>query len=155
MPFVVTGLSPDPFAPLFGLDAAALAERGVIRMTVDSKPGFPCRVTLEDAEPGETALLLNYEHQPAGTSYRSRHAIFVREAARAPARFEGVVPPVLADRLLSLRAFDAGHMMLDAEVVEGIDASPVNERLLANPATAYLHAHAARRGCFVARIDRA
>lgn len=155
MSFVVAGLSPEPFAPLFGLDAAALAERGVIRMTVDSKPGFPCRITLEDAEPGETALLLNYEHQPAGTPYRSRHAIFVRETARAPARFEGVVPPVMATRLLSLRAFDASHMMIDAEVVEGADAAPLIERFLENPATAYLHAHAARRGCFVARIDRA
>lgn len=154
MSFVVTGLPVEPFRPLFGLDAAALAARGVVRMTADSKPGFPCRITLEDAEPGETVLLLNHEHLAVDTPYRSRHAIFVRESAKAPARVDGVVPPVMATRLLSLRAFDAADMMIDAEVVEGTDAAPLIERFLHNPATAYLHAHAARRGCFVARIDR-
>jgi len=155
MSFVVTGLPVEPFRPLFGLDAAALAARGAVRMTADSKPGFPCRITLEDAEPGETVLLLNHEHLAVDTPYRSRHAIFVRESATAPARVDGVVPPVMATRLLSLRAFDAADMMIDAEVVEGADAAPLIERFLDNPATAYLHAHAARRGCFVARIDRA
>lgn len=155
MSFVVTGLPVEPFRPLFGLDAAVLAARGVVRMTADSKPGFPCRITLEDAEPGETVLLLNHEHLAVDTPYRSRHAIFVRETATAPARVEGVVPQVMATRLLSLRAFDAADMMIDAEVVEGADAAPLIERFLDNPATAYLHAHAARRGCFVARIDRA
>ncbi|MFV3456565.1 DUF1203 domain-containing protein, partial [Mycobacterium tuberculosis] len=31
---------------------------------------------------GDAAILLNYEHQPADTPYRSRHAIFVREGAQ-------------------------------------------------------------------------
>lgn len=155
MSFVVTGLPVEPFTALFGQDEAALSAAGVIRMTADAKPGFPCRITLEDAEPGETVLLLNHEHLAVDTPYRSRHAIFVRESAGAPARFDGVVPPVMATRLLSLRAFDAADMMIDAEVVEGADAAPLIERFLDSPATAYLHAHAARRGCFVARIDRA
>ena len=38
---------------------------------------------MRDIEPGETALLLNYTHQPAGTPYRASHAIFVREGATA------------------------------------------------------------------------
>lgn len=87
MSFVVIGLAAEPFAPLFGADAAALAAAGAIRFNVDAKPGFPCRITLEDAEPGETVLLLNHEHQAADTPYRARHAIFSareRERARAP-----------------------------------------------------------------------
>lgn len=54
MPFRITGLSPESFQPLFGLSGAALAARGVIRQIADKRPGFPCRITLEDAEPGET-----------------------------------------------------------------------------------------------------
>ena len=154
MSFVVTGLAAEPFAPLFNLDDAALAARGVIRMTVDSKPGFPCRITLEDAEPGETVLLLNHEHHDAETPYRSRHAIFVRESAVAPARVENALPPALAGRLLAIRSYDAVGMMIDAEVIEGAEAEPLIERFLADPRAAYLHAHNARRGCFAARIDR-
>ncbi|HRD47861.1 MAG TPA: DUF1203 domain-containing protein [Caulobacter sp.] len=154
MSFVVTGLSPAPFSDLFGADAAALAEAGAIRRRVDAAPGFPCRIRLVDATPGETVLLLNHEHQPADTPYRSRHAIFVTEGADAAARYVDQIPPSLVARLLALRAFDAEGMMLDAEVVDGAQAEPLIERLLADPRTDYLHAHAAKRGCYLARIDR-
>lgn len=153
MPFVVTGLSPDTFAPLFGADEAALAAAGAVRYRVDASPGFPCRITLEDAEPGESVLLLNHEHHAVGP-YRARHAIFVRESAATPARYENVMPPALASRLLAIRAYDEGGMMIDAEIVEGVNAVPLVERLLADPRAVYLHAHNARRGCFAARIDR-
>jgi len=61
----------------------------------------------------------------------------------------------LRRRLLSLRGFDLAGMLLDAEVVEGGVAAPMIDRMLANPAVAYLHAHYARPGCYAARIDRA
>ena len=57
-------------------------------------------------------------------------------------------------RLLSLRAFDNDHMMVDADVVDGAEAEPVIERLLANARTAYVHAHYAKAGCYAARIER-
>lgn len=155
MPFRITGLDPAPFAPLFGLPGAELAARGVQRMVVDTKPGFPDRIELRDLDPGETVLLLNHVHQPADTPYRASHAIFVREGAVAA--FEGVgdVPEVLASRPLSLRAFDADHMMIDADLVDGRVVAFAIERLLADPCVAYLHAHYAKRGCYAARIDRA
>ena len=152
--FVIRGLDPAPFLRFYGQSDAALAEQGVVRMRVDATPGFPCRVTLEDVAPGADVLLLNFEHLPVATPYRARHAIFVREGADAPARFEDVVPDVLARRLLSLRAFDAAGMMTDADVIDGIDLAPAIERMLADPAVMYLHAHNAKRGCFAARIDR-
>lgn len=155
MSYVIMGLDPAPFRPLYGLSDAALAERGAIRMQVDAHPGFPCRITLEDAAPGDSVLLVNYEHLPVATPYRSRHAIFVREGAEAAARFEDGVPRQLEIRLLSVRAFDAGGMMRDADVVEGRDLEPLIARLFADPDTACLHVHNARRGCFAARVDRA
>ena len=154
MSYLITGLDPAPFRRLYGLSDEALAAEQVVRMTADSKPGFPCRVTLEDAEPGEALLLLNYEHLPDASPYRSRHAIFVREGAGTPARFEDEIPEKLAIRLLSVRAFDAQAMMTDAEVVEGNALEPLIERMFADPAVAFLHVHNARRGCFAARVDR-
>jgi len=154
MSFVVTGLSPEPFAHLFGQDQADLSAVGAIRYTVDGKPGFPCRITLEDAEPGETVLLLNHEPFAEDTPYRSCHAIYIREGPTTTARVENALPQALACRLLAIRAFDDSGMMIDAEIVDGVDAEPLIERYLANPSVAYLHAHNARRGCFAARIDR-
>jgi hypothetical protein len=155
MSFIVTGLPVEPFQPLFGLSDAALAERGILRRRVDAKPGFPCRITLEDAEPGETVLLLNYVHQPADTPFRASHAIFVREAEHATARTVDEVPPaILARQHISVRAFDDAGMLVDADVAPGAALEPVIQRLLGRPDVAYLHAHYAGMGCYAARIDR-
>jgi len=152
--FVIRGLDSAPFGALYGLPDAALAERGVVRMEVDARPGFPCRVSLEDAGIGETMLLLNHEHLPVESPYRQCHAIFVREGAAEAARFEDEVPEQLAIRTLSLRAYDAAGMMTDADLVEGGELAALIDRFFADPSVAYLHAHNAKRGCFAARIDR-
>jgi len=65
------------------------------------------------------------------------------------------LPPMLRDRLLSLRAYDAHAFIVDAEVAEGGVVLQVIERFFANPQVAHIDAHFARRGCFAARIERA
>ncbi|RAK62059.1 DUF1203 domain-containing protein [Phenylobacterium kunshanense] len=156
MSFVVSALPVAEFRPLFRLSDEALAARGVQRRRVEAPVGSPCRVTLEDAPVGETVLLLNYEHQPADTPFRSRHAIFVRETAEDTRFAPGELPPVFRNRShLSLRAFDAKGMMIDAELAATMDLPAAIERLLAVPKAAYLHAHYAGAGCYAARIDRA
>lgn len=154
MSFRIRGLDPDLFADLQPLNAERLAAKGVQRVRVEEKPGAPCRISLDDAEVGEAVLLLNFDHQPADTPYRQQGPIFVRETR---VRFDGVdvVPPALARRTLSLRGFDANHMMIEADLVEGAQAAPMIEGFFANPNVAYIQAHYARRGCFAARIDRA
>jgi hypothetical protein len=155
MSFRITGLDPAPFRPLYGLPDEELARLGVQRCLADSKPGFPDRVELRDAEPGEKVLLLNYFHQPADTPYKASHAIFVREGAEQPYEARDETPECLRVRMLSLRAFDAAGLMVDADLADGRDLEALIERLLANPAAAYIHAHYAKRGCYAARIDRA
>ena len=153
MNFRFTGLPAEPFRDLFALGDAALAARAMRRVTADTPAGFPCRVSLTEARPGERLLLLNYEHQPANTPYRASGPIFVCEAAGAPYD-RAEVPPVVRTRLVSLRAYDAAGMMVDAEVVEGRAIAPVLERLFARDDTAYIHVHNARRGCYSCRVDR-
>jgi hypothetical protein len=153
--FQISPLPSLQFSHLFGKTDEELAALGVIAMTADSKPGFPCRVALRDAEPGERVLLLNHEHQAADTPYRSAHAILVIEGAKEAALPAGKVPDAMQARTLSVRAFAADHMMTDADLVDGRSAAALFERLLADPKVAYLHAHYAKRGCFAARVDRA
>jgi hypothetical protein len=155
MSFIIQALPVAGFAPLFGMDESELASREVLRRRVEENGGFPCRVSLRDAQPGETVLLLNYEHLPVPGPYRSRHAIYVREYAEEYWPDVNEIPEVLSSRLLSVRAFDASGMMLDAEVVAGVVAARLIEHQLANPAVAYLHLHNAKPGCYAARVVRA
>ncbi len=155
MTFRIRGLSPEPFAALTGLDDEALAARGVQRVVADAPHSAPCRVSLKDAEPGERLLLLSYEHQPADSPFRSAGPIFVREAAGAAFDEVDVVPDVMLRRTLSARAYDAGAMMLEGELVEGPDAAALLERWFERPEIEVVHLHYARRGCFAARVERA
>ena len=155
MSFRITGLSPEPFRHLFGLSDAALAAHGATRHIATRKPGFPDRISLRDAEPGESLLLLNHVHQPADTAYRASHAIFVLEGAEEAYDAVDTIPELMRVRPLSLRAFDRADLMTDAALIDGKEAGDAIERLFADPEVAYIHAHYATRGCFAARIDRA
>ncbi|MEA3061615.1 MAG: hypothetical protein QOJ94_1396 [Sphingomonadales bacterium] len=154
MSFRVAGLSPEPFRHLFGLSDEALAAHGARRYVCDG-PGFPDRIEISDAAPGETLLLVNYLHQPAATPYRASHAIFVREREVAPTDMVDDIPPAMRVRPLSLRAFDADDLMVDGDLVDGRDAESLIERLFADPQVAYIHTHYAKRGCYAGLIERA
>lgn len=154
MAFRISPLPISGFQHLFGASAETLSSHGAVRMRVDVKPGFPCRVSLEDAEVGETVILVNHEHLSVSTPYRSAHAVFVREMVTEAEPMIDEVPESLRIRLLSLRAFDDDGMMVDADVVHGRELEPAIERMLDNSSAAYLHVHNAKPGCYAARIDR-
>jgi hypothetical protein len=155
MSFQISGLPARQFAHLVGRPDAELRTHNARRVVADRHPGFPCRVSLLDAQPGESLLLLNYEHLALDSPYRARYAIYVRENAGNARLAINEIPQVMQRRLLSLRAFDVSGMLLDADVAEGSQVVPLIERLLSNEAAAYLHVHNARPGCFAARVDRA
>jgi hypothetical protein len=154
MTYRIQGLDPAAFAHLVGLPDAELTRHNVIRMTVDATPGFPCRVTLKDAEPGETMLLVNHVSHDIDNPYRASHAIFVGETARRAAVFHDETPPVFDRRILSLRAFDREGMMRDAALAQPGEADAVIRRLLEDGEVDHIDAHNAARGCFAARIER-
>jgi hypothetical protein len=155
MTYRITGLDPAAFAGLVSADDATLFERGAARVTATAKPGYPCRITLEDAEPGETLILLNYVSHDVATPYRSAYAIYVREAATVSATFEDELPPVFMGRPLAFRAFDDAGMLRTAALALPGEAEDKIAMLLALPEIAYLHAHNAAHGCFAAKVERA
>lgn len=154
MAYRIEGLSPASFRPLFGLGDDALASRGALRMEVTVKPGFPCRIRLDDAEVGEAVLLVNHVSHAVDNPYRASHAVFVAEGAGEPALYEDEVPPALDRRILSLRAFGGAGMMIDATLAQPGEAHEAIGALFADPRIASIHAHNAIRGCFAAKIER-
>src|SRR5579862_6726161 len=114
--FQIVGLPPAPFAPLFALSDAELSAINAQRVVADSNAGYPCRISLTDAEIGEELLLLPYLHQPADSPYRASGPIFVRRGARQATIEPGVIPPYVARRLMSVRAYDELGWMTDGAV---------------------------------------
>ncbi len=153
--FQITALPVEPFQPLFQMTDAELAERGAKRCIADASPGYPCRVSLEDAAPGETLILLPFAHQATDSPYRASGPIFVRVGARQARLGVNEVPEAVRRRLLSVRAYDACEFMVDAEVTEGAALEEVIEQFFADNQVAFLHLHNARPGCYACRVDRA
>jgi hypothetical protein len=155
MSFRIVGLLAEPFAALFELDDAALAALGARRVTASEHPGYPCRVSLEDAVVGEECLLLPFEHQPVDSPYRASGPIYVRRGAVTRELAVGEVTAYVDRRLISLRGYDAAGMMIDADVVPGEGIAARIEHSFGNPAVRYLHLHNAKPGCFSCRVERA
>lgn len=152
--FVLSGLKPETFAPLFDLDQAQLAARQMSRVTASAAFGFPCRVSLVDAQEGEELLLLPYMHQAADSPFRASGPIFVRRGASVAELAPDEVPDAVLRRLISVRAYDASHRIVAGEVCEGTGVGAWLQQIFDDAAIAYAHLHYARYGCFSCRADR-
>ncbi len=151
--FQIHPLSVDRFAHLNGLDEDALKAENVQVHISDGS--FPCRVSLADVTAGHRVFLLNFEHQPGNSPYRSRHAIFVAEGAQESHPAPDSVPEVISSRLLSVRAFNAADEIVEADVIDGQSVSGLIETFFDKSNVSYIHLHYARQGCFAAKVTRA
>jgi Protein of unknown function (DUF1203) len=155
MDFRIRGLDPGPFAPLFRLSDDELRERGSIRRIAQPGSIFPCRISQQDAAPGEEVILTNYTHLPVESSpYRSTGPIYVRRAATETWDRINQVPDILLKRPLSVRAYDGQHLMVDAAVTTGRELAAMVERFFSRNDIRYLHIHNAGHGCYQCRVDR-
>ena len=154
--FRLVGLTPDSFEPFFAMSPGELEAHGARRVVADADHGFPCRVSLADARAGDELLLLPFEHLPEhGSPYRSSGAIYVRRGVPRAVLPAGELPPYVTRRMMSVRAYDAQHLMVAGEVWAGEAVRVPIERLMADEKVAYIHLHNAGRGCFSCRVERA
>lgn len=137
------------------LDEAALQQLGAVRMTADEQPGFPCRVSLQDAAPGEEVLLLPYQHHSTRSPYQSSGPVYIRREAKTAAPGINEIPFMLQHRLLSLRAYDGNGMMKNALVIEGNMLAATLHQLFEAAAIACVHIHNAKAGCYNCLAERA
>jgi hypothetical protein len=152
--FQLVGIDPLQFEHLFSLSDEQLKRHAAQRRFADESPGYPCRVSLEDAVIGEELLLLPYVHQPASSPYRASGPILVRRGARQTRLPAGEVPSYVASRLISVRAYDTDHMIVSASVCEGVNTGHEINEHFRRVDVAYIHLHNAKRGCFSCEVVR-
>lgn len=152
--FRIVGLPLTQFEPLFSLDDNELAQKGARRLIVDAKPGFPCRVSLQDAEIGERVILARFVHHDVESPYRESGAIFVRETAKEIELAPGEIPDVVTSRVMSVRAYNDKGMMVNAAVIPGNELESQIEKFFDDAKVSYLHLHNAGAGCYSCRVER-
>jgi Protein of unknown function (DUF1203) len=152
--FRLVALDKTQFSDLFSLIDVELASKGMKRMVVDEFPGFPCRVSLADAEIGEEVILLNFEHHNVNSPYRADGPIFVRKISETASPAINEIPKMFNHRLLSIRGFDKEAIMIFADVTQGENLQEKLHTILENQSIDYLHIHNARPGCYNCLVER-
>ena len=155
MNFRIHALDYEQFLPFFEQSDHELAKHNARKVIAEDNLGYPCRVSLEDASIGKELLLLNYTHLDVSSPYHSKHAIYVSKNAEKACLSVNEVPDMLSRRLLSVRGFDETHMMIAAEVLEGVDLKSHLNDIFDRSEVSYVHIHNAKPGCFAARATRA
>ena len=153
--FQIQPLSRETFEHLFERSQEELRNDGVEVFKVDTYPGYPCRVSLADAPVDSEVLLLNFDHLPMETPFRSKGPIFVQRDALTATMKVNEIPTMLGTRLLSIRGYDSRGMMIDADVIPGTELEGTIESLFEQASIEFLHVHFAKRGCFTCQINRA
>jgi len=152
--FIVQPINYTAVQHLFEFDSEKLSKQGIVKMTVDEFPGFPCRVSLEDAEIGEEVLLFTYPHHDADSPYNASGPIFVRKDAQTASFVINEIPKMLEHRLLSLRAYNQQAMMIDARTVKGEILQEKIKDILQNESVSYIQIHNSGPGCFNCQVNR-
>lgn len=141
--------------PISDRTAAALREEGGEVYVADAFPGYPCRQCLQDAAIGDELILVSHDPFTGSSPYRSASPIFLHREICAAPLFGDELPEQLTRRQLSVRAFDADELMIDAAVIDGSELAETMTRFFDQADTDLIHIHNASRGCWATTAVRA
>ena len=127
----------------------------VREVVVDAAIGYPCRVTLAWASPGDRIML--FRHRPFGavSPYAEEGPVFARLGAQPAALKAGEIPAYLGViPHIAVRGYDLTVSIAHAEIVAGSACADAVARAFDNDAVRFVHVRAGAHGCFQFRIDR-
>jgi len=153
--FQIIGIDKNNFSSIISEENNNFTDNHIQWITADAKPGYPCRVSLVDAEVGEKILVLPFVHHDVDSPYRASGPIFVRQHAENANLEVNQIPDMLRHRPSSIRAYNSAGLMIGAEVIEGSKLESAIERQFQTIEVEYIHIHNASPGCFNCAVYRA
>ncbi len=144
----------NTYNSLFKRTTEELAKKNMVKMRVNSNPGFPCRVSLEDALIGEEVLLLPFEYHKTTSPYKASCPVFIRKNAVKANLAVNEIPTMLFKRQQTLRVYDTNGMMIAAKSSRTDDIRKEIETLFMNPKASYIQVHNTNPGCYNCQVDR-
>ncbi len=153
--FIIEALPDTEFKQYTQLNNEQLKPLNAKWLIADANPGYPCRVSLVDAQIGERVLVLPYIHHNVNSAYQGSGPIFVREQAIKKNLVINEIPAFLHHRQLSVRAYNCENNMIAARITSGAELTKILDQLLDDAAIEYIHIHNAGPGCFNCAVYRA
>ena len=127
----------------------------VQRILLDPDGGAPLRCCLRESRAGERITLGSVTPPGPAGAYAESGPVFVHADGCAGPDSTGY-PTEFRSRSQVFRAYSADGVIVGGEIVEpGTGQEAVAERLLADPAVAFLHSRNVIHGCYMFAIRRA
>ncbi|MEA3319749.1 MAG: DUF1203 domain-containing protein [Bacillota bacterium] len=152
--FQIVALQEKEFSNLFFINEELLKSIGAVKMIANKKPGYPCRVSLKDAEVGEEVILLNYQYHCVNSPYKASGPIFIRKGATTAKLDVNEIPEMLDHRYLSLRGYNHDSLMVEARGTEGVKVRENIDEILDNKEVEYIHILNSNPGCYNCLVNR-
>jgi len=131
-----------------------LADEFGNRLAVWETDSVPCRLCLQRTKPGEPVIL--FAHRPFDFTgpYAEVGPIFIH--ARACERYSdsNLFPPDFADRMLTMRGYNADGRIETAELSERGNPEATIGKLFANARVQFVHVRNPAWGCYDFRVER-
>ena len=123
-------------------------------VSTDDVGGAPLRCCLRYSRPGERLALVSVTPPGPMGAYRETGPVFLHaDSCHGPG--SDAYPDAFRDRPQVFRAYDARGSIVGGELVDaGTDQEAAAERLLADPAVAFLHTRNVVYGCYMLMIRR-
>ena len=153
--FLIKALPKESSHSLMQKSDEELKLSNALWLTVDTVPGYPCRVSLSEAKIGERVLALPFCHDDVSSPYRASGPIFVHENAESISLGINEIPNTLRHRLLSVRSYNADKIMIVAETLHGKHIETAIDTQFEKVDVNYIHIHNANPGCFSCSVHSA
>jgi len=125
------------------------------RTFADPEGGAPLRCCLRDSRPGERITLASANPPGPAGAYAETGPVYLHADRCAGPACAGY-PAEFRSRRQIFRSYGRDGSLLGGELVEAGDGQEaVAQRLLADPAVAFLHSHNVIHGCYMFAIRRA
>jgi hypothetical protein len=134
--------------------ATSLHDNPIQKITVDQSPGYPCRLSLEDAKIGEEVYLFSHQPFTNENPYRETGPVFVRTEADQATLEPGQIPDMIKRRPIIVRSYSADETLLSGDPAEGEDVGQVIQQCLNREGVAFLHIRAALTGCYLCKVEQ-
>ena len=129
--------------------------QSAVRVWVDEEGGAPLRCCLRDSCRGERVALVSVTPPGPVGAYQESGPVFMHADGCGGANSR-TYPDDFRRRPQVFRAYDARGSIMGGELADaGNDQEAVAERLLADPAVAFLHTRNVIHGCYMLMIRRA
>jgi hypothetical protein len=120
--------------------------------------GEPCRDVLRRAKAGEELLLVSFSPFSKPGPFHEFGPIYVLANGSSETVGRDLIETGADENYLrnrfAIRAYSSDEEIIDAQLVDAVDAQETIDRFFARSETAFLHVRFPTYGCFACRLDR-